>query len=67
LLEVGLAMGVFAFAAALFIGLINVQMSFEAKKRNLAEGMKIMEDFYAFVEIRSFEDIKKLNNEHAAL
>jgi hypothetical protein len=67
LLEVVLATGVFAFAAALFIGLINVQMSFEAKNRNLAEGMKIMEDFGVFVEISSFEDIKKLNNEHATL
>jgi hypothetical protein len=60
-------MGMFAFAAALFVGLINVQMSFESKNRDLAEGMEIMEDFCAFVEISSFEDIRKLRDAHTTL
>jgi len=60
-------MRMFAFAAALFVGLISVQVFFESKNRDLAESMEIMEDFCAFVEISSFEEIRKLRDAHTTL
>ncbi|MDR1255438.1 MAG: hypothetical protein LBJ94_00720 [Puniceicoccales bacterium] len=67
LLEVTLAMGIFAFTAALFIGLIHSQALFEARNQDLAEGMEVMEDFCTFVETSSFEDVGKLADTRTTL
>jgi hypothetical protein len=67
LLEVVLALGIFAFAAALFVGWIGAQTLVESKNRGFAEGMEIMDDFCAFVEISSFDDVKTLADSHATL
>ncbi|MDR0715188.1 MAG: prepilin-type N-terminal cleavage/methylation domain-containing protein [Puniceicoccales bacterium] len=58
LLEVVLAIGVFAFASALFIGFANAQLYFETKNQIFSEAMDITDDFCSFVEISSFDDIK---------
>jgi hypothetical protein len=67
LLEVVLAIGIFTFAAALFVGWIRAQSAAESKIQNLVESAEIIEDFCAFIEISSFDDIKTLANAHAIL
>jgi hypothetical protein len=65
--EVVLAVGMFALAAVLFIGLLSVQTHFTAQNRDLAESMAILDDFCTFVDISSFSDIENLANERATL
>jgi arginine deiminase len=67
LLEVVLAVGVFALAATLFASLISVQARFAAQNRDIAESMEILDDFCTFVDVSSFEAIEKLANERATL
>jgi hypothetical protein len=65
LLEVVLAIGVFAFASVLFIGFANAQLYFETKNQTRSEAMDIMDDFCSFVEISSFDDIKGFKDANA--
>jgi hypothetical protein len=65
LLEVVLAIGIFAFAAALFIGLTDVQVHFGTRNNDLAENMEVMDDFCAFVEMSPFDDVKTFAEESA--
>jgi hypothetical protein len=67
LLEVTLAIGIFAFASVLFIGFANAQLYFETKNQTLSEAMDIMDDFCSFVEISSFDDIKGFKDANAIL
>ncbi|MDR2436190.1 MAG: type II secretion system GspH family protein [Puniceicoccales bacterium] len=67
LLEVALAIGIFTFAAALFAGWIGAQSAAESGNRSLVESSEIIEDFCAFIEVSSFDDIKALANVRATV